>query len=243
MPQAAAPAPPAGRALAWLGAGAFVVSLAYFAYAYVVVFGRVTRPAPEGLAEVAGPAVANLALFSVFALHHSVMARTGAKQWLSRRLPPSLERTSYVWISSVLFLWTCAWWQEVPGVAWTLPWPWSLAGRAAQLAGAWLTLRSAGVLDIWDLSGIRQAHGHPVRPQFKVVGPYHWVRHPIYFGWVLLTFGTPEMTATRLTFALISSAYLAVAVPFEERTLVEVFGEEYRQYQRRVRWRMLPGIY
>jgi protein-S-isoprenylcysteine O-methyltransferase Ste14 len=51
------------------------------------------------------------------------------------------------------------------------------------------------------------------------------------------------MTLTRFSFAVISTAYLALAIPFEERSLVEVFGEEYDAYSRRVRWRMLPGIY
>jgi methanethiol S-methyltransferase len=238
-----APAAALGRAVAWLGGVAFVVSLAYFAYAYAVVFGRVTAPPPQSLADLARPTLTNLALFSVFALHHSVMARTGAKLWLQRHAPASLERTLYVWLSSGLFLWTCAAWQEVPGTAWALPWPWSVAGRLAQLVGVWLTLRAASVIDIWNLSGIRQAAGRPVVERFRVAGPYTWVRHPIYLGWVLLTFGTPEMTSTRLTFASISTGYLVLAVLFEERTLVEMFGEEYRTYQRRVRWRMLPGLY
>jgi protein-S-isoprenylcysteine O-methyltransferase Ste14 len=76
-----------------------------------------------------------------------------------------------------------------------------------------------------------------------VIGPYHLVRHPIYLGWALMTFGAPTMTGTRLAFAVISTAYLALAVPFEERSLVEAFGDEYLEYQRRVRWRMIPGLY
>ncbi len=80
-------------------------------------------------------------------------------------------------------------------------------------------------------------------PAFKVVGPYGWVRHPIYLGWMLMVFGTPAMTATRLAFAVISSAYLVIAIWWEERSLVEVFGERYRRYQRDVRWRMIPFVY
>jgi methanethiol S-methyltransferase len=109
--------------------------------------------------------------------------------------------------------------------------------------GVWLTLRSAGVIDPLELAGIRQVLG-PVRPpSFKVFGPYHLVRHPIYFGWALMTFGAPLMTGTRLSFAVISTAYLVIAIPFEERSLIDVFGDEYRAYQTRVRWRMVPGVY
>ena len=67
----------------------------------------------------------------------------------------------------------------------------------------------------------------------EVSGPYHLVRHPIYLGWLLIVFGAPEMTWTRFEFALVSSAYLFAAVPFEEKSLVDVFGDAYREYQRR----------
>ena len=107
----------------------------------------------------------------------------------------------------------------------------------------WLTLRSAGVIDPLELAGIRQVLGPMRPPSFKVFGPYHRVQHPIYLAWALMTFGTPLMTGARLSFAVISTAYLMIAIPFEERSLIEVFGDEYRAYQARVRWRMLPGLY
>jgi len=69
------------------------------------------------------------------------------------------------------------------------------------------------------------------------------VRHPLYFAWVLLVFGAPVMTATRATFAIASTAYLALAIPWEERSLIDLFGEQYEEYRRQVRWRMIPGIY
>jgi protein-S-isoprenylcysteine O-methyltransferase Ste14 len=171
------------------------------------------------------------------------MARSGAKRWLVRRVPAALERSLYVWLSSALFLATCAWWREIPVILYDVPWPWKGASRALQAWGVWLTLRSAGVIDPLELAGIRQVIGHVRPPAFKVIGPYRLVRHPIYFGWALMTFGTPLMTGTRLSFAIISTAYLMVAVPFEERSLVETFGDEYRDYQRQVRWRMVPGLY
>jgi protein-S-isoprenylcysteine O-methyltransferase Ste14 len=77
----------------------------------------------------------------------------------------------------------------------------------------------------------------------ETTGLYALVRHPLYFAWVLLVFGAPHMTGTRLAFALVSTAYLALAVPLEERSLIRVFGDEYRAYQRKVRWRMVPGLY
>ena len=74
-------------------------------------------------------------------------------------------------------------------------------------------------------------------------GPYRLVRHPLYLGWTLIVFGVAHMTGDRLTFAALTSIYLLAAIPFEERSLVQSFGESYVQYRARVRWRMLPFIY
>ena len=76
-----------------------------------------------------------------------------------------------------------------------------------------------------------------------VTGVYRLVRHPLYFAWALMVFGAPTMTATRATFAVISTLYLALAIPWEERSLVDVFGSDYEQYRQRVRWRMIPFLY
>ena len=224
--------------LAWLGGGCFVASLAYFAWTYYVRFGSVQPDGPPGL-----PLLVDLVLFTAFALHHSVLARSGAKRWLTRHVPPHLERSLYVWVASLLFIAVCAWWQDVPGAFYRQAGLLAVPHWMAVAAGVWLTARSTAIIDPLELAGIRQADLTAAPPCFRVVGPYHWVRHPIYLGWLLLVFGVPHMTATRLAFAVISSAYLVVAIPFEERSLVEVFGDEYRRYQRSVRWRLIPGVW
>jgi len=231
---------PVARATAWLGGAVFILSLAFFGWSYGVRFGRMPS---GGSADTAAALGVNAILFTVFALHHSVMARSGAKAWLTRVVPPALERSVYVWIASLIFGATCALWRDIPVVLYDVPWPAKGACLTLQGWGVWLTLRSAGVIDPLELAGIRQVLGRVRPPSFKVFGPYHLVRHPIYFGWALMTFGAPLMTGTRLSFAVISTAYLMIAIPFEERSLIEVFGDEYRAYQARVRWRMVPGVY
>jgi protein-S-isoprenylcysteine O-methyltransferase Ste14 len=69
------------------------------------------------------------------------------------------------------------------------------------------------------------------------------VRHPIYLGWILLVFGAPLMTMSRLVMAVVSSAYLVMAIPWEERSLIESFGDRYREYQRRVTSRLIPYVW
>jgi protein-S-isoprenylcysteine O-methyltransferase Ste14 len=229
------------RAMAWAGGAVFVASLGFFAWCYAVGFDTrtLTAPAPDTAAAL----VTNTLLFTVFALHHSVMARTAVKAWVARAMPTQLERSLYVWIAALLFVVTCAWWRAIPVVFYDVRWPWKGACLAAQAYGVWLTVRAAAVIDPLELAGIRQVYGTARAPTFKVVGPYHLVRHPIYLGWVLITFGAPLMNGTKLSFAIISTAYLVLAVPFEEQSLLEAFGDEYRRYQARVRWRMIPGLY
>lgn len=227
---------------AWLGGAVFVASLLYYTYAYLVPFGR-----PAG-GPVVLPAVLNVAMFTVFALHHSVLARTRAKMWLTAMIPPWLERSTFTWIASVLFLATCLWWRPVAGIAWTLPGVFRPLGYAAQAAGFTLTVLGSAAIDVLDLAGIRQVlNARADRPRRHVPletnGVYRLVRHPLYFGWALFVFGTPDMNGTRLTFALITTFYLVLAIPLEERSLVAVFGEEYRAYQSRTRYRMFPGIW
>ncbi|HEX6211055.1 MAG TPA: methyltransferase [Methylomirabilota bacterium] len=224
---------------AWLGGAVFVGSLGYFLYAYFV---RMGRPAPVEASRVTA-VLADVGLFSAFALHHSLLARSGAKRWLTARLDPRLERSLYVWISSVLFIAVCWLWQPLPGEVYRQAGPATVPHWMAVAGGVWLTLRSAGVIEPLELAGIRQAAGDLRPPAFKIHGPYHVVRHPIYLGWLLMVFGVPHMTWTRLLFATISSAYLVVAIRFEERSLLETFGEAYRAYQETVRWRMVPGIW
>lgn len=241
-------------AAAWCGAVLFAGALGYFGWFYLVRLGDAAGPVAWDAPVVA----VDLALFSVFALHHSVFARTGVKAWLARQLPRGLERSCYVWIASVLFIAVCGLWRPLPGIAWQAAGPlrWLLYG--IQLGGIVLTLKSAARIDIWELAGIRQARAAtaPAPPEsapsaaraaaqsaLEIHGPYRWVRHPIYFGWVLLVFGAPTMTASRLLFAAISTLYLAVAIPFEERSLEEEFGRAYAAYRRQVRWRLIPGVW
>lgn len=228
-------------ALAWAGGVAFVASLLYFLYFYFVLLGR-----PVASGDWRQATLLNATLFAVFALHHSLMARNSAKQWLAQLVPVETERTLYVWISSILLVLLLLLWRPVPGLVYEVRGGWAWPLYALQLAGIALTIRASARLDVLALAGIRQVHGvrRPRAPApLQLRGPYTLVRHPVYLGWVMLVFATPVMTGNRLAFAIISTLYIALAVPLEERSLEQAFGESYREYKRRVRWRFLPWIY
>ena len=227
----------------------FVEALLYFAYRYVVVFGRELTGTINPRA-----VVVDVTLFTVFALHHSLFARDTIRKRISGTVG-ALERSTYVWIASALFIAVCAWWQPIAGAMWRIDQPaavWLV--RAAQLVGVWLTLRSALMIDFLELAGFRQVRrvrkdppsttDWPADPTpFKTSGPYGWVRHPIYAGWFLLVFAVPVMTMTRFVFAVTSSLYLLIAIPLEERSLRSSSAGAYEQYMKQVRWKLLPHVF
>jgi hypothetical protein len=228
---------------AWLGGGAFVGSLAYFVFTYLVTLGQ---PGASGGRGAAAAALADCLLFLVFATHHSLLARPWAKRWLAQIVPAALVRSVYVWTASALLILACAAWQPLPGTLYRHTGAVALLHLLPVVAGIAFIALAARRLAPLSLAGIAQVRARgPVRtPEPLVTGfPYNVVRHPIYLGWCLVVFGVPTMTWSRLLMACLSTAYLVAAVPWEERVLVGGFGAAYQAYRRRVRWRILPGIY
>ena len=179
-------------------------------------------------------------LFAIFALHHSLFARDAIKHRLVRTVPARVLRSFYVWTASVLLLVVLALWQPVPGDLYTVA-GWRAIGHAAlQLCGLWVIARSVSRIDPLELAGIRPASGSDA---LQITGPYRWVRHPLYLGWILVVFGAAHMTGNRIAFAAISTGYLVIAIPWEERSLRDAFGPAYTDYQRAVRWRVVPFVY
>jgi len=230
-------------AYAWGGGAAFVAALGYLAYTFGVTMGAAVPGGTPGAG--AGAVLSDVALFGVFALHHSAYARDRVKRGVARAVSPALERTTFVWVASLLLILVCAAWRPVDGTLYAhggvLAWP----HYAVVAGGVALTVTGVRRLRAFDLAGIRRATGRERgRDEGLVLAwPYTLVRHPIYLAWLLMVFGPPTMTATRFVFACVSSAYLVLAVPLEERLLLQQFGESYRRYQRQVRWRMVPGVY
>jgi methanethiol S-methyltransferase len=225
--------------LSWLGGAFFVGSLAYTFYFYTLRLGDAEPVNAVTLARAVG---LNTLLFGVFAAHHSIFAREAGKRWLARAIPARLERSCYVWVASLLLILVCALWQRVAGTLYIFDGAARWMFYVLQFLGVHLALRAAGYIDPLELAGIRQARRQDA-VVFRTDGPFGLVRHPIYLGWLLMTFATPTMTTNRLLFAVISSAYLVVAIPWEERSLAAAFGDRYRAYQAIVRWRLIPGLW
>ena len=179
-------------------------------------------------------------LILAFGVQHSVMARPGFKRWLTRHVPGSIERSLYVIVSSAVTAMLCLFWQPLPDMLWSVSSPVARLLWYGSFALGFVTLVAASFhIDHLELFGIRQALAaargdRTTAPGFVVRGLYRFVRHPIYVGWLMLFWITPDMTVGHLLLAAGMTMYVLIAMVFEERDLVSTLGTEYLAYRTRV---------
>ena len=178
-------------------------------------------------------------LLALFALQHSGMARQGFKRVWTRIIPQPVERSTFVLLASAALLLLFWKWEPIGVVVWN-------AGPAARpllvgisLAGWLIVLISTFLIDHFDLFGLRQVflhlRGRPYTPpQFTTRGWYRYVRHPIYFGFIVAFWATPVMTVAHLVFALATAGYILIAIQLEERDMVRFHGARYEAYREQV---------
>jgi protein-S-isoprenylcysteine O-methyltransferase Ste14 len=231
------------------GCAAYLLFLATFLYAIafvggfgvpVVLDGPATTPFATALAINAG-------LLAVFAVQHSVMARPWFKRWWTQVVPWAIERSTYVLFASLaldLLFWQ---WRPLGGVVWNVEQPTLRAMIWAVFAFGWLqVLVMTFLIDHFDLFGLRQVWLHLrgkqyTRVHFATPAPYRVIRHPLYLGFMIAFWAAPTMSVTRLVFAVATTAYMLIAIQFEEHDLVHEHGASYEDYRKRVPM-ILPGL-
>lgn len=182
----------------------------------------------------------NVGLLTLFAAQHSLMARKWFKDWWTRFVPPPLERSTYVLFSSLALILLFWQWRPLGGVIWSIENPFGVIILRSLFAFGWLlVLISTFFINHFDLFGVRQVwfylRGKPYESlKFGTPALYRVVRHPLYVGWFFAFWMTPLMTLAHLLFAVATTAYILLAIQFEERDLVREHGEEYESYRRRV---------
>jgi hypothetical protein len=131
-------------------------------------------------------------------------------------------------------------WEPLGGIVWSVQEPAARIVLRSLFAFGWaLVLVATFQINHFDLFGLRhvwlQLLNKPyTRLQFGKPLLYRFVRHPLYVGWFFAFWMTPTMTYAHLLFAVATTAYILIAIQFEERDLIHEHGESYRQYRRDV---------
>jgi len=213
-----------------------------FLYAFGFVGNLFVPKSIDGTPEVPllNALVINASLLLVFALQHSVMARPAFKKWWTKIIPEPAERSTYVLLSSLCLLLLVWQWQPMGGFIWSVENPVGKTILTAIFITGWLiVLLSTFMINHFDLFGLRQVWfyfiGKEYEPlRFRIPFFYKYVRHPLYFGWLLAFWATPVMSAAHLLFAILTTGYILTAIWFEERDLITHFGNKYSEYKKKV---------
>jgi protein-S-isoprenylcysteine O-methyltransferase Ste14 len=229
------------RRLAAFAYGATCYAIFFVTFLYLIGFVAnlfVPVSIDSGEAGPVGRALAvNTVLLLLFGLQHSVMARPGFKAWFTRVVPRSIERSTYVLASSVVLILLFWLWQPMPTAIFRFDDPFARgAVLGVSMAGYGLLLYSTFLIDHFDLFGLRQvflrAMGRSyTEKRFATPALYRLVRHPLYIGWMTAFWFTPDFTLGHLLFAGVMTAYILVAIPYEERDLAAQLGEPYRAWR------------
>lgn len=218
----------------------FVVS---FLYAVGFVGNMVVPKSIDvgaGGAPLAQALIVDLLLLGLFAVQHSVMARPAFKRWWTSFVPKSVERSTYVLFASLTLLLLYWQWQPMAGTVWNVGNPLAvLALKIVFWCGFALAVASTFLIDHFELFGLSQVFARvsgrePAQPVFRTPLLYRHVRHPLYLGFLLAFWAAPVMSIGHLLFAIASSGYIMIGIHFEERDLIDQFGNQYRRYREQV---------
>lgn len=184
--------------------------------------------------------IVNLCLLGLFAIQHSVMARPAFKKAWTRIVPQPIERSTYVLLSALVLILLYHQWQPMTDTVWYVENAFGATLlQAIYFLGWGIVVASTFMLSHGELFGLQQVASYwqgKTTPQPKFLTPflYKFVRHPIYFGFLLALWATPHMTTGHLLFAAASSIYIVLGATLEERDLMTVFGDHYKSYRQRV---------
>ena len=233
------------------GAVSYLTFLITILYAVGFVEGLLVPKAIDAgaISPVLEALAVNVALMSLFAVQHSVMARKPFKQWWTQYVPRSIERSVYVLFASLALLLLFWQWRPMPTIVWHIEEP----EMAAVIMGlsflGWVfVFASTFLINHFELFGLHQVAndlaGRKMPMQtFRTPLFYKFVRHPIYLGFIIAFWAAPTMSVGHLLFAAVTTAYILVGILLEERDLIEMFGDDYRRYKEQVSmllpWRKL----
>lgn len=224
--------------------GVIVYTLFFATFLYLIGFiGNLLVPKGiDGPLEVPfwQALLTNLLLVAIFSIQHSIMARSWFKKWWTRYIPEPIERSTYVLFTVIALVLLFVFWQPMGGTIWSVENGLITGTLWALFALGWtILLVSTFLINHFDLFGLRQVWLYLLNKPYtnlKFSTPlfYKWVRHPLYFGFILAFWSAPEMSVARLFLSVVFTLYILKAIRWEENDLLSHFGESYRKYAGKV---------
>ncbi len=155
---------------------------------------------------------------------------------------PAWDRVLMIMISVLWFVWLGLMGLDAVRFGWSsVSWPWQILGGCGLVAGffvAYLVFRVNSFAAI--VVTIQHQRAHEVVSS----GPYRLVRHPLYTGTIPIFVGVPLLLGSLygLLILVIVMPMIVVRCVLEERVLQEGLSG-YDAYARRVRYRLIPGVW
>ena len=184
--------------------------------------------------------IIDFTLLSIFALQHSIMARDSFKKALTKLIPAPIERAFYTLLSGVAFILICYFYQPIDGLVWSIEDGFWKKTIWILFAFGWaLSFYATFIIDHFELFGLKQPY-YNIKNQklkktnFKERSLYKFIRHPIQLGVLIALWATPKMSFGHLFLSTILTIYIFVGLYFEEKALVNEFGDVYENYKKRV---------
>lgn len=232
------------------GVVSYFLFFAVFLY-FIAFIGEFYVPkhlSSEAVESVGSALLVNIGLFLFWGIQHSVMARDWFKEAINKAIPHHVERSTYVFVSSIVLALFMYFWQPIEGVIWQVDNPILQTTIWGLFALGWVVIFvSTFLTDHFDLFGLRQTWLHFVKKTYTNVTfterlIYQWIRHPMMLGIVIAFWAAPTMTTGHLVFSVGMTLYVFIGIHFEERGLVRALGEPYIEYQKRTA-KIIPKIY
>jgi protein-S-isoprenylcysteine O-methyltransferase Ste14 len=182
-----------------------------------------------------------------FAVVHSLTASISFKVWLRNKLGEAFFEGWFRLFYNILSTVTLAPILLLAVGEGTLLW--TIKGNIVYLFQFFRLVALFGILisfhqiDWKSFIGIRQALAYyrkvpaPTAPERLVIsGIYRFTRHPLYLFSILFLWCKPTMPLPWFVFSSVATLYFLVGSLLEEKKMVQLYGNQYREYQKTVSW-------
>lgn len=199
-----------------------------------------------GLLKLVSSKIIPVFSLTAFAVIHSLTASLPFKRLLVRGLGsradrlymPAYSLVAVLTISPLAYLL-----YKNPGrTLYRIPSPWHWLMVGGQLIAALIAPKA--FRDAPHRFKIRSQLSAPQTPEagsLNIKGIYRWIRDPFLLSGLVMIWLTPIMTVNLLVIYLLTTIYLFIGSLHWETRLVAQFGDEYREYQKRVH-RIIPRL-